>query len=111
MINHNNEAVLIDFGISALVNEQEYNMSLNTMGTYTFYSPEMWEKKVGPDGKRILSDGEMNDLWALGVTFYKMLAGVYPWDDTDQVMEMKEQILTKEIDFSKIKNDQARDVI
>ena len=94
MINHNNEAVLIDFGISVLLdNTGEFDH--NTIGTYTFYSPEMWDKKK----QRLLFQKEMNDLWALGITFFKILTGTYPWDETESVMELREQILTKTIEF------------
>ena len=42
MINHNNEAVLIDFGVSALVDQQKDDLLQNTMGTYMFFAPEMF---------------------------------------------------------------------
>ena len=46
MINHNKEAVLIDFGISFLVDQQD-NDEMKTMniGTFNYYAPEMWEAK------------------------------------------------------------------
>mmetsp|Transcript_10819 Transcript_10819/g.16441 ORF Transcript_10819/g.16441 Transcript_10819/m.16441 type:complete len:113 (+) Transcript_10819:420-758(+) len=40
MLNHRNEAVLIDFGISALTDEKaEGDMQNCTVGTYNYYSP------------------------------------------------------------------------
>jgi serine/threonine protein kinase len=44
MINHNNEAVLIDFGVSALVEKEEDDTMGTNMGTYIFYAPEMFER-------------------------------------------------------------------
>lgn len=43
MINHNDEAVLIDFGVSALCdgNDDELN---NTQGSYMFFAPELFER-------------------------------------------------------------------
>lgn len=42
MVNHNEEAVLIDFGVSALVDTQDDD-TLNTVtGTQYYYSPEMF---------------------------------------------------------------------
>jgi len=38
VLNHKNEAVLIDFGISAEA-EGQNEMTNNTVGTYMFYSP------------------------------------------------------------------------
>jgi len=42
MINHNNEAVLIDFGVSALVENQEDDTIKSNMGSYMFFAPEMF---------------------------------------------------------------------
>tara|TARA_B110000285_G_C15031135_1_gene566830 strand:+ start:564 stop:785 length:222 start_codon:yes stop_codon:yes gene_type:complete len=44
MINHNNDAVLIDFGVSALVDKEEDDNMETNMGTYIFYAPEMFER-------------------------------------------------------------------
>ena len=40
MINHNNQAVLIDFGLSALFDQQDDQMTSN-MGSYYYFAPEM----------------------------------------------------------------------
>ena len=50
MINHNNEAILIDFGVSALFDQQEDDCLKNNMGSKMFYSPEMFQPKT-PDHK------------------------------------------------------------
>ena len=42
MINHNNEAVLIDFGVSALFGDREDDTLDKNMGSYMFYAPEMF---------------------------------------------------------------------
>ena len=44
------------------------------IGTYIFYSPEMFDK-----GQEI--KGEMSDLWALGITFYMLATGKYPFEE------------------------------
>jgi serine/threonine protein kinase len=74
MINHNNEAVLIDFGVSTLIDMQEDDSMGKNMGTYMFYSPEMFEN-TGVKGQ---VRGEKTDIWALGITLYYMLTGTYP---------------------------------
>ena len=73
MINHNNEAVLIDFGVSALV--QSDVMETN-MGSLMFFAPEMFLKQRS-------FKGTQTDIWALGITFYYLLAGQYPYDATN----------------------------
>jgi len=43
VLNHNDEAVLIDFGISALIKDIDLiQMDLN-MGSYMFFAPELFE--------------------------------------------------------------------
>jgi serine/threonine protein kinase len=42
MLNHNNEAVLIDFGVSALVDNKEDLLFDSNMGSYLFFAPEMF---------------------------------------------------------------------
>lgn len=108
MINHNEEAVLIDFGVCFLV-DQQLNDEIKgiNIGTFFFYSPEMWAKKLGEDGNPIPVKGELQDLWALGITFYKILTGVFPFKG-NSVLKLKESILNDPIDFSLIKNQAAR---
>ena len=45
MINHNYEAVLIDFGVSVLVDKQVDDTMTDKIGSYMFYAPEMFDTK------------------------------------------------------------------
>jgi serine/threonine protein kinase len=42
MINHNNEAVLIDFGVSAIIEHQSDELT-SKMGSYMFFAPEIFQ--------------------------------------------------------------------
>lgn len=42
VLNHNHEAVLIDFGISALVEDTDLTKMEMNMGSYMFFSPELF---------------------------------------------------------------------
>jgi serine/threonine protein kinase len=42
MVNHNDEAVLIDFGVSAIVEDHEDDTLDTNMGSYMFFAPEMF---------------------------------------------------------------------
>jgi [calcium/calmodulin-dependent protein kinase] kinase len=106
MLNHNDEAVLIDFGVSEIVDNQEDLMLDSNMGSYLFYAPEMFN--MGNGGK---VHGEKTDLWALGITFFYLLTGEYPWKDAKHPLQLKEMVCSQEIDFSAIKNKDARDLI
>ena len=70
MINHNNEAVLIDFGVSAIF-EQDDNLVLS-MGTYKFFAPEIFTLR---SDQNIKIRGSPTDLWAVGITLYFMVCG------------------------------------
>lgn len=70
MINHNNEAVLIDFGVSALFDGQENDEIGTTMGSFNFFAPEMIKRKKGTGFR-----GEQTDIWALGITLFYLICG------------------------------------
>lgn len=55
--------------------------------------------------------GEQTDLWALGVTMYYLLKGKYPAHEATNLIELREHITTKEIDFSGIKNEDVKEVL
>jgi len=87
MLNHNDEAVLIDFGVSEIVDNQEDLMLDSNMGSYIFYAPEMFN--MGGGGK---VHGEKTDLWALGITFFYLLTGEYPWKNATNPLQLKEMV-------------------
>ena len=47
MINHLDEAVLIDFGVSAIVEETDQDLMNSKMGSYMFFAPELFDNKHG----------------------------------------------------------------
>ncbi len=64
--------ILIDFGISKkLVDRGRKKDMLTLTGTPYYRAPEMFEGG-GYD--------EMVDLWALGITMYKLMVGVTPFE-------------------------------
>ena len=75
MLNHYNEAVLIDFGVSALIDQQEDDRIKKNMGSQLFFAPEMFQRFRSPENH---VKGEKIDLWALGVTLYFIVKGFYP---------------------------------
>lgn len=92
MINHNDEAVLIDFGVSEIV-ESSCIMESN-LGSYMFFAPEMFNLASGAK-----VHGEKTDIWALGITFYFLMTGAYPWKNATNPMNLKEMVCSQEIDF------------
>ena len=105
MLNHNDIAVLIDFGVSAIIEGDDDCLTGSNMGTYYFFAPEMFQDQKGK------VRGEKTDLWALGITFYQLLTGRFPCQDAKDPCHLKELILEREIDFEIIKDKEAREVI
>lgn len=76
VIDHNNNAVLIDFGISS-IKEQDDDILKHTGGSPLYYAPEMFTH--GQD-KGIELNGDKIDIWALGITLFYMTQGKTPFD-------------------------------
>jgi len=53
MVNHNDEAVLIDFGISALIQDTDLIVMDNSkMGSYMFLAPEVFEESLNDSSSK-----------------------------------------------------------
>ena len=107
MVNHNDEAVLIDFGVSAIVEDQQDDTLDSNMGSYMFFAPEMFMRS----DKTVKVRGEQTDIWALGITFYYLISGVYPCEDALDPMHLRDLILEREINYDLIKNIGARNLL
>ena len=76
-------------------------------GSYMFFAPEMFLRSEN----NIKVRGEKTDIWALGITFYHLFTGVYPFEDAKSPMHLKDLVLNREINFNRIKIVQARELI
>ncbi|KAH0785633.1 CAMK family protein kinase [Histomonas meleagridis] len=63
---------LADFGLADLISNATSTTSMT--GTKAFLPPEAWYTTQ--------YDLKLGDIWALGVTFYFLATGEYPWDFT-----------------------------
>ncbi len=68
MINQNNQAVLIDFGVSLITQPSSHCDIKTTEGSYIYFAPELLFKKE--EKEKIQIKGEKTDIWALGISFY-----------------------------------------
>jgi serine/threonine protein kinase len=55
--------------------------------------------------------GEMSDLWALGITFYKLATGKYPFEEANSYHQLKQSVIEKDIDFSIIQQKDVRELL
>ena len=104
MINHNNEAVLIDFGVCELVDQQDDDFLTKKKGSYMFFAPEMFK-----EDKCI--KGESTDIWALGVTLFYLVTGQFPFDENSNLMKLHDMVLNDPINFDLIKNKDLRNLL
>jgi eukaryotic-like serine/threonine-protein kinase len=63
---------LMDFGIARACGDSTLTRTGDALGTPAYMSPEQWESAKEVDAR--------TDVYALGVTFYKLLCGRYPFD-------------------------------
>lgn len=100
-MNNQGEVRLIDFGF-AIRKDNSSDLISSFCGTPTYMCPQLI--------KRIPYDAFKADVWALGILFYRMICGYYPFrGSTDQ--ELNKLILKSEVHYSSIVVPEARELI
>ncbi len=76
----NADLLIADFGLSRIMDEEQFHVPTTTCGTPGYMAPEIF-KKTG--------HGKPVDLWALGVITYFLLCGYTPFDRDSDFEEMQ----------------------
>ncbi|RKU39874.1 hypothetical protein DL546_001012 [Coniochaeta pulveracea] len=102
----NADLLIADFGLSRIMDEEQFHVLTTTCGTPGYMAPEIF-KKTG--------HGKPVDLWALGVITYFLLCGYTPFDRDSDFEEMQ-AILNADYSFQPIEywrgvSDSAKDFI
>lgn len=66
-----------------------------------FFAPELFGS-----GDHVF--GPKTDIWALGMSFYYILTGKYPYQDAKSLFHLRDLIMERDIDFSAIPDLDAR---
>ncbi|GAA5935891.1 hypothetical protein JCM1841_005831 [Sporobolomyces salmonicolor] len=74
------DLLLADFGLSKVMDEQQFSALTTTCGTPGYMAPEIFKK---------LGHGKPVDIWAMGVVTYFLLCGYTPFDRDNQVDEIQ----------------------
>ncbi|KAI1455099.1 calcium/calmodulin-dependent protein kinase type I [Annulohypoxylon moriforme] len=102
----NADLLIADFGLSRIMDEEQFHVLTTTCGTPGYMAPEIF-KKTG--------HGKPVDIWAMGVITYFLLCGYTPFDrDTD--FEEMQAILNADYSFQPAEywrgvSDHAKDFI
>ena len=100
------DLLIADFGLSRIMDEEQFHVLTTTCGTPGYMAPEIF-KKTG--------HGKPVDLWALGVITYFLLCGYTPFDRDSDFEEMQ-AILNADYSFTPLEywrgvSDSAKDFI
>ncbi|KFA72920.1 hypothetical protein S40288_02172 [Stachybotrys chartarum IBT 40288] len=102
----NADLLIADFGLSRIMDEEQFHVLTTTCGTPGYMAPEIF-KKTG--------HGKPVDIWAIGVITYFLLCGYTPFDRDSDFEEMQ-AILKADYSFQPIEywrgvSDHAKDFI
>lgn len=102
----NADLLIADFGLSRIMDEEQFHVLTTTCGTPGYMAPEIF-KKTG--------HGKPVDIWAIGVITYFLLCGYTPFDRDSNLEEMQ-AILQADYSFTPIEywrnvSQTARDFI
>ncbi|TVY19147.1 Calcium/calmodulin-dependent protein kinase cmkB [Lachnellula arida] len=88
----NADLLIADFGLSRIMDEEQFHVLTTTCGTPGYMAPEIF-KKTG--------HGKPVDIWAVGVITYFLLCGYTPFDRDSNLEEMQ-AILVADYSFTPI---------
>lgn len=102
----NADLLIADFGLSRVMDEEQFHVLTTTCGTPGYMAPEIFKKS---------GHGKPVDLWALGVITYFLLCGYTPFDRDSDFEEMQ-AILNADYSFTPVDywrgvSDGAKDFI
>ena len=88
----NADLLIADFGLSRIMDEEQFHVLTTTCGTPGYMAPEIFKKS---------GHGKPVDVWAIGVISYFLLCGYTPFDRDSNLEEMQ-AILVADYSFKPI---------
>jgi hypothetical protein len=102
----NADLLIADFGLSRIMDEEQFHVLTTTCGTPGYMAPEIF-KKTG--------HGKPVDIWAIGVITYFLLCGYTPFDRESNLEEMQAILIADysftPVDYWRGVSDNARQFI
>lgn len=78
-MDEDSDLLIADFGLSRIIDEEQFRMLTTTCGTPAYMAPEIFKKS---------GHGKPVDVWAIGVITYFLLCGYTPFDRDTSAEEM-----------------------
>ncbi|KIV99872.1 hypothetical protein, variant [Verruconis gallopava] len=102
----NADLLIADFGLSRIMDEEQFHVLTTTCGTPSYMAPEIFNKS---------GHGKPVDIWAIGVITYFLLCGYTPFDRDSNLEEMQ-AIMIADYSFTPVEywrdvSETARDFI
>lgn len=88
----NADLLIADFGLSRIMDEEQFHVLTTTCGTPGYMAPEIFKKS---------GHGKPVDVWAIGVISYFLLCGYTPFDRDSNLEEMQ-AILVADYSFTPV---------
>lgn len=88
----NADLLIADFGLSRIMDEEQFHVLTTTCGTPGYMAPEIFKKS---------GHGKPVDVWAIGVIAYFLLCGYTPFDRDSNLEEMQ-AILVADYSFTPV---------
>lgn len=88
----NADLLIADFGLSRIMDEEQFHVLTTTCGTPGYMAPEIFRKS---------GHGKPVDVWAIGVITYFLLCGYTPFDRESNLEEMQ-AILVADYSFAPV---------
>ena len=102
MLDIQNQAILMDFGIVKIVGSSAHTLTGAVIGTANYMPPEIIRSETAD---------QRSDIYALGITLYEMLSGKPPFD-ADSAMTIMMMHLNDPIpDLNSIRNDLSPELV
>ena len=102
MLDVNNQAILMDFGIVKIVGSSAHTLTGAVIGTANYMAPEIIRSE---------SADQRSDIYSLGITLFEMLSGSPPFD-ADSAMTIMMMHLNEPLpDLLSIRNDIPQNLI
>lgn len=102
MLDHKGQAILVDFGVAALFEEDD--IIKGTAGSMRYFSPEI----VQTGDKKVF--GTKTDVWAFGVTLFQLATNRFPFN-ASSIPGLQKQLLEEEPDYAGITDASLVDLI